>query len=114
MNAAVAAAFERKRLSINRSLAVTASGKEITIITTHITMALTHDDKRKALGKRLIEEINKPQPHLLRDRAREVFAKTSQSARKVIAEGSSSVRLTPKKMQEIADEVMPESWSRER
>lgn len=71
-------------------------------------MALTFDDKRKALGKKLIEEINKPplpidKRHLLRDIARERIAQYSQSE-----------RLTPKKMREIADEVMPESWARER
>ena len=71
-------------------------------------MALTFDDKRKALGKKLIEEINKPplpidKRHLLRDIARERIAQHSQSE-----------RLTPEKMQEIADEVMPESWARER
>jgi len=71
-------------------------------------MALTFDDKRKALGKKLIEEINKPplpidKRHLLRDIARERIAQHSQSE-----------RLTPEKMQEIADEVMPDSWARER
>ncbi len=71
-------------------------------------MALTFDDKRKALGKKLIEEINKPplpidKRHLLRDIARERMAQHSQSE-----------RLTPEKMQEIADEVMPDSWARER
>ena len=71
-------------------------------------MALTFDDKRKALGKKLIEEINKPplpidKRHLLRDISRERIAQHSQSE-----------RLTPEKMQEIADEGMPESWARER
>ena len=70
-------------------------------------MALTFDDKRKALGNKLLEEINNPPPiperHLLRDITREAIAKHSQSG-----------RLTPKKMQEIADEAMPDSWSRDR
>ena len=71
-------------------------------------MALTFDDKRKALGKKLIEEINKPplpidKRHLLRDIARERIAQHSQSE-----------RLTPEKMQEIADEAMPDTWARER
>ena len=72
-------------------------------------MAQTFEDKRKALGKKLIEEINKPAPiperHLLRDKTREIVSRYKRSQ---------SERLTPKKMQEIADEVMPDSWARER
>ena len=70
-------------------------------------MALTLDDKRKALGNKLLAEINKPptipERHLLRDITRERIAQHSQSK-----------RLTPEKMQEIADQAFPEDWSRER
>jgi len=72
-------------------------------------MALTFDDKRKALGKKLIEEINKPAPiperHLLRDKTREIVSAYKRSQ---------SERISPEKMREIADEIMPDSWTRER
>ena len=62
--------------------------------------------EKKELKAKLLEQINNSNTsHLLRDKSREIVAAYKHSQ---------SNKVSPQRLKEIADEIMPDSWTRER